>query len=66
MRWVTGVVLLALGVLPVLSGLGSPAAITAGVLGMLVTAVGTLRDETRQPRPVPPRVGGYWYRTVSS
>ena len=59
-RWLlVGAVLLALGVLPILSGAGRVALIAAGVLVLLVTAIGALRDETRPEPPVPPGSGSW-------
>ena len=60
-RWaLVGAVILALGVLPILSGPGRTIVIVAGALVLLVTGTGLLRDETRQEPPVPPGSGGGW------
>ena len=56
-----GAVLLALGVLPILSGAGRTALIAAGALVLLVTAIGAFRDETRPEPPVPPGSGSGSY-----
>ena len=61
-RWlVVGALLLALGVLPILSGAGRTALIAAGALVLVVTAIGAFRDETRPEPPVPPGSGSGSY-----
>jgi hypothetical protein len=54
-RWLlVGVVFLALGLLPIVSGLGRSGLIAAGVLVILLTVIGAFRDESRPEPPVPP------------
>ena len=60
-RWaLVGAVILALGLLPILSGTARFAVIAVGVLVLLVTGTRVLRDESRQEPPVPPGTGGGW------
>jgi hypothetical protein len=55
-----GAVLVALGLLEILSGVGRLALLAAGVLVLLLTGTRVLRDESRQEPPVPPGSGGGW------
>jgi hypothetical protein len=54
-RWaLAGAVLLALGLLPILSGTGRTLLLAGGVLVLLLTMVAAFRDESRPERPEPP------------